>query len=407
MRTFEAAMAGQESAVIVGAIGVAAALLHYFATARKVKRLSGLRSISPRPAPPDDISPAAARCLLLRWSDEFAVAASLVSAAVKGAIAIGRREGQWSIRANPANDGELAREERTLSSRLLESSDDFSFHSKDHKKLEDAWDAVDASLLSQYGAASFHTDVPARRRGILILVIALLGSLAVLSAGMGVIATLFALTFSLFVLLEAGMLMAVFASFAKLAAPALAGATGKMGSTRVRAWAESALAIFGVLMLPTFVLVPMLVAGSDLPFFGFIVSVIAGTSTESLPPVFVVPLALIFIVIYLAHRSAAGYTDTGLDLARSALGLKAYLASAPESDSISIAQWEKLLPYAIALDEGDAWLGRLAQGKVTGGEDYSPSWYQRNDDKPISQTLPALWRSLPAEIARNAEPGRR
>ncbi len=391
--------------LVVGVLGLAIAMVHLSMVLRNEKRLSGLRGIAPVSEPPDGVSPGAARYALMRWSDEFLVACSLVNAAIKGAITIRRKAGAWSIAVKPITEKNLSREERTITSKLLGDTGDFGFERKDYKTLETAWDAGDSLLHSQYGTTSFHTDIPARRRGILIFALTFLGCLCGLLVTRGMGAFLYAIPFTLFAVLETALLLAIIASVAKLVSPTFGGVARRMGTSRTRTWGEVALAVFGFLLIPTFVLVPMLVAGADPPFFGYIVSVIAGMPSKSPAPMFALPLVLAFVAIYLAHRSASGYTENGLDLARGALALKAYLAGASGSEPISLAEFEKLLPYAIALDEGDAWLRRFSGGMVTGAEAYNPSWYELDPaDKPMSHYLAALWNSLPAEIARKAEP---
>jgi hypothetical protein len=115
-------------------------------------------AIIARYRPPEGISPAAARFVWRMGFDNRVFSAALVSAAVKGRLAIEDAGGTFVVHSENKVVSSLSPGERRMVNRLLGGRDHIDLKQKNHKKVRKARKALKTFLVGEYETAFFLTN---------------------------------------------------------------------------------------------------------------------------------------------------------------------------------------------------------------------------------------------------------
>ncbi|MGN7722793.1 DUF2207 domain-containing protein [Chitinophaga sp. 22620] len=326
--------------ILLAFIGGAGLLFYFFSTWKKHGVDPEQPVAVPAFEPPQGLSPAALRYIWKRGADNKTNAAALVSLAVKKIIRIkesGRRE--YALEKHiDAPDG-LPKEEQKLFSGLLSSRREIALDNKQHKIFEAANESFSAALAEQHKIKDYF--LPNTKQiliGGLLTGVTLFLYMLLINAG-----TFFLLLFlTPFMGVGVGMLLS--------------------GFKKIREGCASVVYfIFGI----PFTLVPVVIMFSyldEVPFTAL---------------VFMTGMSLAY---FLYIRLIKAPTPLGAAMNAKIEGFRMYLETAEEHrlDMLTPpehtpALFEKLLPYAIALDLENQWADKFSS--VLEQANYDPAWY--------------------------------
>ncbi|WP_346317827.1 DUF2207 domain-containing protein [Chitinophaga sp. YIM B06452] len=331
-------------AVLLALAGSAGLLLYFFATWKKHGVDPTQPVTVPAFEPPQDLSPAALRYIWKRGADNKTNAAALVSLAVKKIIRIketGRNE--YAVEKLVDAPEKLPKEEQKLFSGLLSSRREIALDNKQHKIFEAADHAFSAALAEQHKIKDYF--LPNTKQiliGGLLTGATLFVYMLLINAG-----TFFLLLFlTPFMGIGVGMLVS---GFRKI----------KSGCASV---------VYFIVGIP-FTIVPFVIMFSyldEVPFAAL---------------VFITGMGLAY---FLYIRLIKAPTPLGADMNAKIEGFRMYLETAEEHrlDMLTPpehtpALFEKLLPYAIALDLENQWADKFSS--VLEQANYEPGWYAGNN----------------------------
>lgn len=139
-------------------IGLGVVLAYFLVVWWYVGRDPSGGAIIARYRPPEGLSPAAARFVWRMGFDNRVFSAALVSAAVKGRLAIEDAGGSFVVHSENKVVSSLAPGERRLVNRLLGGRDHIELKQKNHKKVRAARKALRTFLIGEYETAFFLTN---------------------------------------------------------------------------------------------------------------------------------------------------------------------------------------------------------------------------------------------------------
>lgn len=289
--------------------------------------------------PPDGLSPAAIAYLYTRQSDNKSFTAALVHMAVKKVIRIKEDDGDYVIEKGPAASTILPKEEQKIYTALLGNNERINVDDKNHEKFSAARSEFSGSIKGQFDIRSYHRpNIKLIVYGGLML-LAILVLYLFLSNGTDAFPILFLVPF---LAVGSGLFFA-----------------------GLRMLKQGCSAYAFLLGGGLFLVVPLI----------FLAEFLKGFSILSL-----VFLALVVVgyVVYIYLIKAP--TPLGAEKSAAIEGFKMYMETAEEQrlDMLTPPErtpelFERLLPYAIALNLENAWGDKFKN--VLAQVNYSPDWY--------------------------------
>jgi len=340
--------------LLVAGGGLLLLTFYYLLVWHRVGRDPAAGIIIPQYEPPAKFSPASLRFIRRMGYDHKAFAAALIGLAVKGLVRIDYLNGHYTAHREKAAATELAPGEHALLKHLFDASDSITFRQDDHRRIKTAIDAHKAALTRNYEKLYFTTNSAWLIPGILLSLATVVIAALQLPQGEEAFAGIFMLVWLSG--WSVGVVVLLLGAWS-------AWRNAFNGGSYVSAIALSAFALpfvvgegFGIWALLHFTSLSM-------------VAVLLG----------VIALNLVFYHLLKAP------TRAGRKLLDKIEGLHLYLDVA-EKDELQLRHppektpqlFERLLPYAMALDVEQRWAERFAAvfARLSAErQEYSPSWY--------------------------------
>jgi uncharacterized membrane protein YgcG len=351
--------------IVVGAAGLVALLAYYLVAWLLVGRDPRRGTIVPLFEPPLGLAPACLRYVRAMGYDQRCFTAALVSMAAKGWLRIEEEDDDYLLVRTKPGDGKrepLSLGERQLSSSLL-SDGRLELKSKNHQKVKSGIRALRDALALEYDGKLFF----ANRRWVVPGLV--LSAACVVVAGLsGAVEQVFGFFFM--------CLWLTGWSFATFAVVAMAAGAWRM----VFSPARSTFARVGGFVSAA---IASLVAAPMLGGSAFGLYFLTMTSSVWIAPLLVALVGMNYLFLLLLKRP----TQAGRKIMDAIDGFRMYLETA-EGEEIAALQgppktrqlFERLLPYAIALEVENRWAEKFADVLSAAGEGesgaYQPAWYR-------------------------------
>jgi uncharacterized membrane protein YgcG len=329
--------------------------------------------------PPSGISPAAARYVRNMAYDDRCFAADMVELGVRGAVTINNRgKRDFSVQRAGEVGAEVPQSAQTLYDGLLGSQVALEFEQSNHGIIGPARQAHEKFLETTYAKANFRRNDGIGCLGFLIALAAVIAAL--LLDGQSLVAPIMIPLVATFILssLAANLVM----NFVKARADGRRGMAGAVGA-----------------------LIVLILAVAAAYFLARSTSVL-----------FALLIALIFMVqVPFAHWMKAP-TEEGRKLLDRIEGLRLYLGVAERDDlarakapPMNVDEYQRLLPYALALDVEKTWGDRLAAAigpAAVAAAAAGIAWYHgsNNESFDASSFGSSLGSSLSGAISSSASP---
>ncbi len=336
------------------AAGFLIVLLYYLIVWAAVGRDPKKGVIMPRFDLPPEISPAAARFIRRMGYDNDVLTAAVVNMAVKGFLIIQEEKGEYTLQKTGQGAEKLSPEEKKIAGQLLELGTEFTFKKENYKEISGATEALKTSLKSRFEKKYFMRNIGYFVPGAVLTVAAVALSLWKMEPPAAVFPMVWIVIWT--------------AACAPLAV--------MIG----RAWKSAPGARFKDLISPGGALFMTLFG---LPFAAGWVAGTVFYLQKFNPWCYGIAMAAIvvnFLFLYLLKAP----TKAGRAVLDQIEGMKMFL-SAAEKDRLNrmtaidktAANYEKFLPYAIALGVARQWAEQFAQvfREGDGQRDYRPRWY--------------------------------
>lgn len=341
--------------LIAGVFGLLAVLAWYLTAWYRVGRDPQGGAIYPRYEPPAGYSPASLRYVWRMGFDKTCFAAGLVSLAVRGIISLEKEGDDYVVGKLDDDAATDSKTERKLFRKLFSGGDQLRFERSNHARISGIIKAHEATLSRVYEGRYFRRNRVWLVPGVLLSLSGLLAMLLLVPGEKKFI----------------GLFLIGWLSIWTFGAAALA-----VGAWR--AWrdldgiADIATASASTLFALPFVLAEVVVIG----VFGFLVGL--------MPMLIVAAYVAINVVFYQLLKAP---TPDGRKLLDEIEGLRHYLGVAQRQElesrhggepPKSLDRFERLLPYAVALDAADTWAEKFEEEirqAEQAGEIQSRGWY--------------------------------
>jgi uncharacterized membrane protein YgcG len=340
----------------LGAIGLGIVLIYFMVSWYLVGKDPEEGTIVPLFYSPTGISPAASRSLTKMGFDNKSFTASVVNLAVKGIIKIEKIKDGYKLHKLVENPADLPMEEKSIFDKLLKHQNSFSIGDKYSSTLNKALSNHKESLIKELSKTYFNTNQKWLIPGVLISIVTIFVCFG---------ATLNYDENTFIGLIPIGMISIIFfpilvAIFKKLSS---------LGSL------SQALTMLGGLAFLGFI---------GYNYFGILDAIdLLGSIDVYVVYFFGILLISLLTLNFLFSYLIKAPTVSGRKLMDKVDGLKMYL-NAAEKDRLeqmhapdqTIEHFEKLLPYAIALDQEKHWSDRFETLLASASEGgYQPTWY--------------------------------
>jgi Predicted membrane protein (DUF2207) N-terminal domain/Predicted membrane protein (DUF2207) C-terminal domain len=363
--------------VLAGLGGLLAVLLWYALAWNRVGRDPAPGAIYPRYAAPEGFSPGDLRYIWRMGYDQTTVAAAMVSLAVAGALKLEQHKKTW-VAERAAGQPAFAAE-RALYAALFAGGDRLEFKQGQHARVGGAIKAYQSALSGRMEKRYFKLNRLWWAPGALISLVAAAGMVALVPTDqppLGIFLGIFMLGWNAVTAVHAAAIL--------------------------RAWREvrGILTAVGAVLL-TLVTLPFIVVGLGLiGVFGYLVGI--------LPLAVLLALAAVNVVFYQLMKAP---TLRGREMLDAIEGLRLYLGVAERQDlearhgdepPRTLEEFERLLPYAIALDAAKTWATRFEEAiraAEVDGTVRSRSWYAASTSGGGSFSAAALGSSLAGGLA--------
>jgi uncharacterized membrane protein YgcG len=340
--------------LLVAGGGLLLLTFYYLLVWHRVGRDPAAGVVIPQYEPPVQFPPASLRFIQRMGYDHKTFATALVGLAVKGLLRIDYTNGHYTAHVEPVKVPELAPGEQALFKHLFDSSNSITFIQANHRRIKTAIDAHKAALQRHYEKLFFVTNSAWLLPGILLSLATL--ALAMMQLPQGEEAF-------------AGIFMLVWLSGWSVGVTVLV--VGAATAWRNAFHGGSYLGAIGI-------------TAFSLPFLageGFGLWALFQFTSPSMVAILLGVLLLNFAFYHLLKAP----TLAGRKLLDKIAGLRLYLDVA-EKDELQLRQapektpqlFERLLPYAMALDVEQRWADRFAAVFArlsTEQRDYHPAWY--------------------------------
>lgn len=319
---------------------------------RAFKKSVKMPTVVPTFNPPQGKSAAILRYLYTKKSDNKALAASVISLAVKGYITIKQNEDSYSISLKES-DQALSPDEQTLKNELFDSSEDRLSISDTYSSR---WNAI-RSLWKESITKIFDlNDYFSKKSSIVKLI--LKPAIILYAIWCMVLAIFTDLSIADLVIVIIGVLFSSFYSFCIYCVFNM-----KLGNYRIITYIWRGISTLVIAIL----------------FRGIIGMIFESDSPErawTFVFLFLICIICLLFIIYYPK-----YTRKGADILSEIEGFRMYLVTAEENRLNFLTppeqtpeQFEKMLPYAIALDLEIAWANKFS--KILEQYNYQPTWIQ-------------------------------
>lgn len=339
---------------IIGAVGTLVVLLWYLFAWVRVGRDPAGGAVYPRYDPPEGYSPAMLRYVWKMGYDKTCLAAALVSLAVKGALKLDKEDDDY-VAERLDGETESATERKLLNGLLEERGERLVFEQPNHKAISAAVKTHEKALSGRMEGRYFKLNRWWVIPGILVSIATLLAMILSLPGEEKIIAGFLAVHQTIWNVGTAVLLMRVYRSWRDLK-----GVTGLIGAITLTAFS-----------LP-FAAASVIVLG----MFGYMIGWV--------PALIVLIIGIINGLFWSWMRAP---TLAGRKLLDHIEGLRLYLTVA-ERDDIerrhadappqTFEEFERLLPFAIALGAADTWAERFAaeiEAAARAGTAQTRAWY--------------------------------
>lgn len=367
--------------LLVAGGGLLLLTLYYLLVWHNVGRDPTAGVIIPQYEPPAQFSPASLRFIRRMGYDHKAFATALVGLAVKGLLRIDYANGHYSAHRESAPATNLAPGEQAFLKHMFASSDSLTFKQDNHQRIKTVIDAHKEALKRNYERMYFVTNSAWLIPGILLSVATLVLAAMQLQAGEEAFAGVFMLVWlSGWSIGLVALLLGVWRAWRN----AFAGGSflAALGLTAF-SFPFVAGELFGIWALLHFTSLNM-------------VAVLLG----------IIALNLIFYHLLKAPTLA------GRKLLDRVEGLRLYLDVA-EKDELQLKHppektpqlFERLLPYAMALDVEQRWAERFAAvfARLSAErQDYSPCWYRGNQFSNLGSFAGSLGSAMSSAISSSS-----
>jgi uncharacterized membrane protein YgcG len=373
--------------LLVSGVGLLCIMGYYLLVWSAVGKDPAKGSIMPLYTPPDTLSPAAMRFISEMGYDDKVFAAALIDMAVKGRLDITDTDNTYTLLKKEARKPKLSAEEEKIAAQLFRGASSIALERRNHARIGAAKNALKSSLTLTFEKTHFVGNQKAFITGVVLSAAAT--AMSLLSAhdqGEVVFLGIWLTGWSVGVFFLAAMVV-------KLWRGVFAGARSlgtKVGSLGA--------AVFMTLFA--------------LPFFGAEIVVLAILAKEA-PALAAFPLAAAGLNMLFYHLLKAP-TLLGRRVLDRIEGFKMFLG-ATEADRFERLypagrtpdQFEKYLPYAIALGVEQQWTEQfadvLARAAQADGAGYRPLWYSGSwDSSRIGNFAGAVGSSLSGAISSSA-----
>lgn len=287
-------------------------------------------TIIPICEPPDGLSPAALRYVRDMGSDNRTFAAAILNMAVKGAITISDRNyGEYDIHRAGRKKSALTKEEAVLMRTLLDEND-FEFRNTNYEAVQAATEEFDQSLENRFKAKYFSLNYDKTTMCVIISIIAIL---------LGIVTSYQANRI-------AALLLTGWCAFLTiLSAVYISRAVAARRITR------------------------------EILIYGFLVLCVGVASiiglVSILSPIFAIGIFILALTNGLLFITTPAFTEDGRALHDKIQGFAIYLSVA----QMTPEEFERNLPYALALDVEGKCAKNFAKAIETTGQQYRPTWY--------------------------------
>jgi len=341
---------------ISAVLGMIILMAYYLSIWFKIGRDPAKGPIIPLFSPPEGFTPGAVRFVTRMGFDHKSFASAVVSMAVKGFLVIRENNDKFILSKTGTHESLLSRGEKRIAKNLFCLSDRMVLENANHREIGKAMDSFKKSLKIDFEKLYFQRNskwlIP------------------------GMVISLFTLVFMVLTAPEVGgaVLMLVWLSI-------WTGACLVLVWTTVNAWktAFSGNTPGGFKKKAG----PLGFTLFTLPFVGAeLFGMWAFSSMAS--PIAVVALFLIILINFIFYHLMKAPTIYGRRIMDQIEGFKLYL-SVVERQGLDMRNppektpelFEKLLPFALALDVENQWSEQFAHilARAGRGSDYSPSWY--------------------------------
>lgn len=343
--------------LILGISGLAATLAWYIVAWFRVGRDPEAGVIYPRYEPPAGYSPASLRYVWRMGFDKTCFAAGLVSLAVNGAVRLVKNEGDDYVVTKLSNGANSrSKTEQRLFRKLFQEGDSLEFERKHHSRISKVIKAHENALSAAYEGRYFKRNRLWLIPGVLLSLAALVGMVLLLPGEEKFIGLFMVAWLSIWSLGAVGLTVAAWRSWRDL--------NGVLDA--------------GKALITTVFALPFVVAEvAVLAAFGWLIGLL---------PLMVV--AGFIVVNGLFYQLLKAPTPDGRRLLDEIEGLRLYLGVAERDDlerihaeepPKTLTQFERLLPYAVALDAADTWAEKFEaeiRQAERAGELQSKGWYR-------------------------------
>ncbi|MDH3327905.1 MAG: DUF2207 domain-containing protein [Desulfobulbaceae bacterium] len=348
--------------VLVGSAGLFILFFYYIIVWFRVGKDPEPGTIIPRFKPPENFTPAAARYVMRMGFDDKTFAAALVDMAVKKYLIIHDKQDTFTLtKAKTADPDALSSGENKVALKLFAESFKLKLKRSNHRRIAESITALEKSLQIDFEALHFKRNRIYMIPGMLITLLLVIS--VVVTAHEKELAGFMALWLSVWSGACSFLLFGVYKAWEKVL-------SGRSSITEKG----------GALFMTFF----------SLPFFGgwFLGLFVLSTTTSIISIVVLIIIIAVNIIFYNLLRAP---TIHGREIMDQLEGLKLYMSVA-EKDRLNLinppdktpALFEKLLPWALALDVEQQWSEQfsalLAQAAKDGS--YTPVWY--NNQQPFS-----------------------
>lgn len=344
--------------VIFGGLGVLAMLIYYLWAWFRVGRDPKKGSIIPRFEPPRGFTPAASRYVMRMGYDKKAFTASIVSMAVKGYLTIDKSGKHYELIKKSEDTSGLSEGERAVTEVLFKSKDRIAIKQTNHSTLSSAIDTLKKHLGREFNKVNFNLNIIWLVPGFL-LSIAICIMIFMMNRDNDTI--IFSIVISFFITMF----------FMPIILGLIKGFRSRVGFAK---WFFMIIAIG----IPVFIAYQAILM---LNVFNFSVDIILPVLPYFILIAIIIGINALFIYLIKAP------TVLGRQRMDEIEGLKMYMEVA-EKDRFNMLNppdmtpqlFEKLLPYAIALDVENHWGKKFDDiiKKAMAANEYQPGWYSGN-----------------------------
>jgi uncharacterized membrane protein YgcG len=370
--------------ILIGLLGLLAVIAYAAVTWWRVGRDPRSGPIMPQYEAPPGWSPAELRYVELRDYDDRCFAADLVDLGVHGAVEIHQNGGKFSVRRLACTGQGIAPVELTLFDKLLGGTNELVMEQAEHVTIGGARNAHKQEIEGARGKGYFATNVRQLRNTVLLalltiyLVDATAGNLPLHDDNGKTVPSFVLLLFSLFPIIFAGFGIAIINTIAV-----------RWSNLGVRHFFGDSFKLVGALLLCA------LGAGIGAPggWFGY---GLAG-----------VLIGVIAVATYLLPAA----TPEGRKLLDQIAGLRMYLGVAERdtlaqmrAPELTQKEFERFLPYALALDVEKTWCDRFAAvaGPAAVAAMASMAWYQGSSSASFGNFASSIGDSLSSTISSSS-----